>query len=603
MITNFFKVERQKDDFSLRMEILRDCFKNSRIIVYGLGEETKILLKEYGFDKLDIAAVSDTDIKEQGSWGDYKLIPPLQIKDCDFDYILIMQDNLQRAKRYLQCDLGIEEVKIVNVLRTEFPDEAVHIDYLKKICFEKQFDKLVKKLKDHSIVIYGANPFLQAVARYVNLSRLNVIAVCDMKFKMHKQTGEEKFFGYNICSTSELADLSPDFVLVAEKYFDNEMMEHLFFTSLKGTGIKILPLVKKPLCKTIADILKQKNIITDKEIPIHIKAQRVVNLLTNRVASKVQYNTSKPYKMPIAARIDACTLCQLDCKSCYMRKYDHSAIGDGWLKFEKFKTFVDQNPAIKRVSIANSGEIFLNPDLVKILEYAFAQGVVLDAMTGVNLNTLSDETAEALVKYQFEYLNISIDGASQETYSQYRKKGNYEQVIENIKKINYYKEKYNSELPKMKWKFILFNHNECDILKAKETAKALNMSISFALPWGNSTYMPKDEEFVKRETGLKFASVKEKQETTKTKYRLNLCARAFSAPQINFDGKLLGCCILFREHYGINVFENGFEKALNSAEFQYTIKMIRGEVHPLDSIPCTACTEYNALTYNNEYYD
>ena len=154
----------------------------------------------------------------------------------------------------------------------------------------------------------------------------------------------------------------------------------------------------------------------------------------------------------------------------------------------------------------------------------------------------------------------------------------------------------------MIWKFILFNHNEHEIVLAKEMAKNLNINITFSLPWGKNTFTPKNPDFVTQETGLKFASVQKMEATTKKKYALNLCERMFSAPQINYDGKLLGCCILYKEYLGVNVFETGLEKALNSAEFLYSIGIIKGKYNPIDASPCTKCNEYDALTFNNTYF-
>ena len=139
-----------------------------------------------------------------------------------------------------------------------------------------------------------------------------------------------------------------------------------------------------------------------------------------------------------------------------MRRDGPGVVGYGYLKFQDYKNFVDDNPQIKSISISNSGEIFLNPDLVEILKYSYEKGIKLDAHTGVNLNNLTDEQAEALVKYEFGDMILSIDGASQETYVQYRAKGDFDNVINNIKKINFYKKKYNSMFPNMIWKFILF---------------------------------------------------------------------------------------------------------------------------------------------------
>ncbi len=43
-------------------------------------------------------------------------------------------------------------------------------------------------------------------------------------------------------------------------------------------------------------------------------------------------------KLPKNVRIEACSICQLNCRDCYMRKNDPNIIiGNGYLKFEDYK--------------------------------------------------------------------------------------------------------------------------------------------------------------------------------------------------------------------------------------------------------------------------
>ena len=64
-------------------------------------------------------------------------------------------------------------------------------------------------------------------------------------------------------------------------------------------------------------------------------------------------------------------------------------------------------------------------------------------------------------------MKVSVDGASEDTYQIYRKGGSFQEVINNIKKINHYKKIYKSKLPKLKWQFIIFGHNEHELPLAK----------------------------------------------------------------------------------------------------------------------------------------
>ena len=193
------------------------------------------------------------------------------------------------------------------------------------------------------------------------------------------------------------------------------------------------------------------------------------------------------------------------------RDRPHPALG--FLKFENFKKIVDENPWVAEIELSNWGEILLNPDLVKIMAYAWKRSVNLRAENGVNLNTAPDEVLEGLVRYRFHSMNCSIDGAS---YPIYRRKGDFEKVILHVRKINAFKRKYGSEFPRLKWQFVAFGHNEHEIAKARQMAKELGMSFYVKLSWdglyGESFSPVKDKETVRREVGLEAATREEYQE-------------------------------------------------------------------------------------------
>ena len=216
----------------------------------------------------------------------------------------------------------------------------------------------------------------------------------------------------------------------------------------------------------------------------------------------------KPDYIPTKVRIDICNLCQLDCAACWIRKNEdiikQKLDGFGYTKFEIFRDFVDKHPFIKEIELSNNDEIFLNPDLLEIIMYSYQKNITLSAVGGVNLNTLPDSVAEALVKYQFNRMVVALDGATPETYSIYRRKGDFNKVIEHIKLINYYKEKYNSEFPRLTYQFVVFGHNEHEIEQAKQLAKELNMNISFNVNC-RSEYSPiKNRKLVSKLTKLKY---------------------------------------------------------------------------------------------------
>lgn len=71
-------------------------------------------------------------------------------------------------------------------------------------------------------------------------------------------------------------------------------------------------------------------------------------------------------------RLDASTVCQLKCPVCPTGTgiTVDSPVGKGFLLFDHFRHFVDNNRRIRFIELSNYGEIFLNPELLDILKYA-----------------------------------------------------------------------------------------------------------------------------------------------------------------------------------------------------------------------------------------
>ena len=305
----------------------------------------------------------------------------------------------------------------------------------------------------------------------------------------------------------------------------------------------------------------------------------------------------KKTRPPRRIRLDASTVCQLKCRSCPTAAGETGkTLGQGFLKFDDFKDVLRRNPSVSHVELSNWGEIFLNKDLSGILRYAYRHNVALSAKNGANLNHVSDEVLEALVKYKFRELNCSIDGASQETYSVYRVNGNFDRVIGHIKMINRFKAKYRSPYPALKWQFVAFGHNEHEIATARRMALDLNMKFFLKLSWDDlymDTFSPvKDVELVRRESGVGAADREEYRRKHGMEYALNSCCLGmWSSPQVNYDGRLLGCCINYWDDYG-NVFTDGFERCLNSDKFKAAKAAVMGRGNGGIEIPCLRCRYY-----------
>jgi hypothetical protein len=117
------------------------------------------------------------------------------------------------------------------------------------------------------------------------------------------------------------------------------------------------------------------------------------------------------------------------------------------------------------------------------------------------------------------------------------------------------------------------------------------------LNW-SSTYTPiKNKEVIKKESGLNVSDRKEFKKKNKKEYILP-CFQLWKSPIINWDGKLIGCCLNFNMDFG-NVFEKGLDKCLKNKKYIYTKKFLIGKKKLTKKIPCFYCSKKESIFKKN----
>lgn len=298
-------------------------------------------------------------------------------------------------------------------------------------------------------------------------------------------------------------------------------------------------------------------------------------------------------------RIEACSACQLRCPLCpNVRSETATTVGRGYLLFEHFQRLINLNPQIRRVELGNFGEVFLNKDIPRILEYAYTRHVTTTIDEGANLNHASKEALEALVKYQTAVVRCAIDGITQATYSQYRVGGDLKNVLRNIRKINRFKEQFQSSSPRLLFQFIVFGHNEHEIERAILLSRMLKMEIIFKL-----NFFPDAMPVYNRDRVRQFVDYADRREYLEKEgvhYKRHQCYELWLSPQINWDGKLLGCSRNMWGVFGSNVFESGLMDAVNDEKISYARGMLMGRLPAREDMPCMKCAVYQSMAqYDN----
>ena len=125
--------------------------------------------------------------------------------------------------------------------------------YLDGINFNSRFEKLKKKLKNKSVLIYGAGIFFQYINKNYDLSSLKITGICDKKFNYDARGYYE---GYKTLKPDEIINHINSFDYILICVLENNKIEKSLKKEFKNTKIKIMSFVKKPF---LYDFLNNKN--------------------------------------------------------------------------------------------------------------------------------------------------------------------------------------------------------------------------------------------------------------------------------------------------------------------------------------------------------
>lgn len=125
--------------------------------------------------------------------------------------------------------------------------------YLEDINFDKQFKKLVKKLKNKKVIIYGIGKLYKLIKSKYDLSQFNIVAVCDTKFTRKDENtfdsdGIKKVLPY------KLVEIDCDYILISALRYLNIIKN--IETEIENTKIKVLPLAPIPKLSLIKELLR-----------------------------------------------------------------------------------------------------------------------------------------------------------------------------------------------------------------------------------------------------------------------------------------------------------------------------------------------------------
>lgn len=306
--------------------------------------------------------------------------------------------------------------------------------------------------------------------------------------------------------------------------------------------------------------------------------------------------------LPVKMDYEVSAVCNFRCTMCLMSEiYDHKR---PMMTYDQFRQSFDAQPGLVEVKLQGVGEPLLNKDFFKMAELCVENDVWARTTTNGSLLHL-DENYKRIVDCGLGEIQVSVDGATAETYEKIRRGGQFVHVVENVTKMNTYAHEKGEAWRTSCWMLVQReNRHEVESMvdlaaKMKFTRLVYSIAIS---SWGKDNWeeINADKEVKEgfteelaqkliergKELGVEvtFWDGKDKYEYTENHDKL--CAWLWSRAYISGGMDIVPCCVICDSDTCKLGEDKDFPKDWNGAAYR---KMRR--LHMLGEIPkiCRNC--------------
>lgn len=320
-----------------------------------------------------------------------------------------------------------------------------------------------------------------------------------------------------------------------------------------------------------------------------ITVRRLYNFLVNYASFHLSRISKKNFHagMPVSISIEPTTACNLGCPECPsgLKQFTRPT---GNLKLQTNQQIID---AVARkamyVNFYFQGEPFIHPQFLELVKYARSKK--LYTSTSTNAHFLHPELARKTVESGLDRLIISIDGTTQETYSQYRIKGSLDKVIAGTKNIMHWKKELKSATPYVIFQMLVVRPNEHQVEEAKQMASELGVDEIRFKTAQVYDYKHGHDLIPVNEKYARYTKQADGTFTIKSKLE-NQCWRMWQGCVFTWDGSVVPCCFdKDAEHKLGNIQTHAFTEIWKSPVYNHFRGAILNSRKKIDI--CKNCSE------------
>ena len=295
--------------------------------------------------------------------------------------------------------------------------------------------------------------------------------------------------------------------------------------------------------------------------------EHFLRYLVYRFKYRVYPKIKKIDEYPPCVQIEPASVCNLRCIMCYQSDKSFSAKKEnmGFMDYELFKKIIDElQGKVEAITLASRGEPTLNKRFIEFLQYTKNKFIALKINT--NLNTLTQELADAIFENDVQTLVISADASDKETYEKIRVKGKYEKLLKNVEMLYETRKKYPDSRCIIRVSGVKINDKQT-LQSMKNIFGKFSDSVAFV------NYLPWESSYENKENNI-------------TDPCTDLWKRVF----IWYDGKVNPCDYDYKSVLSKHNYKNTLLKKIWNSEYYNNLRYEHMKKNRKSIFPCNRCT-------------
>lgn len=287
-----------------------------------------------------------------------------------------------------------------------------------------------------------------------------------------------------------------------------------------------------------------------------------------------------------------------------------------------YKRIVDQiKSCALRINFGDWGEPTMNPDIFAMFAYALENRIATSASTNLHVFKTEEQIRNLAVEGPTWNLNISLHGASQETYASYQPGRDFHDTIDKVKTLKRILKEEGKTRPTMALVFAITKKNQHEIPAMKQLARELggtcrmytaSINVRFYddsrqisqlidtwmqdtgwdqfdnFDFVNKTRIEAFHRAIRENSGVDLEKLEQQKLTGRY-----FCDDPWRSLTVNWDGTVSLCCVDYTKHRMGDTREGSLPDIWNNRQYQDVRAYLLQKIDDLpDGCPCVHCVRY-----------